>query len=891
MQDRRLIEETFPVREVSFESSREKGIRRGNISTLHIWWARRPLASSRASTYASLVNHEAGKSGESKKFIADLSKWENYDRRSLIEYARKEILKNNGEKSPKVLDPFGGGGSIPLEALRLGCEVYSSDYNPVAVLIQKCTLEYPQKYTSESREWKDARNNRLPTDIRKWSNWVLEEARRELEPFYPRDKEGYVPVGYIWARTIPCQNPACGASLPLVGQYWLAKNAKRKIAIYPYVHGKDVRFKVVGTGYEKMPSDFNPEKGSIRRAIATCLVCGSTVDNKIVPKLFRAGKSGQIILAVILHKDGAAGKKYRAANTEDIETFKKSEIFLRQKSDKLTEEWGISPIPDEPLPPVGTLGFRVQRYNMTRWGDLFNSRQLLALITLTEKIRMSYQSMLKQGFDEDYAKAVVSYLGLILTRHSDTQNSLCVWMNSVESPAHLFARQTVNMAWDYVEVNPLAIVMRGTFRSMTEQLLRPLEGITNTLSGPATVNQASAISLPYSNAFFDAVFTDPPYYDNVPYSHLSDFFYVWLKRAIGDLYPELFSTPLTPKYEEIVAYSDRDGGLEAGKKYFEDMLGKSFKEIYRVLKPSGIAIIVYAHKSTAGWETLINSMLDSGLVITAAWPVHTEMKHRLRGMESAALASSIYMVSRKLMKSETGFYREVKNELQKHLVKKLNELWSEGISGADFFIAGIGSAVEVFGKYQKVIDDEGNTIRADRLLEDVRTIVTNYAVKQVLHNGFATEISQLTRFYVLWRWAFGESKMIFDDALKMAQSVGIDLEREWNKGFISKDKEFIDILGPEDRKLEELKNSKELIDVLHSVLLLWKKGKNEDVVNVLKESGFGKSEVFYRVAEAICQPLPNESKEKKLLEGFLAGKERLVKDVRNDSGQRRLFDE
>jgi adenine-specific DNA methylase len=385
------------------------------------------------------------------------------------------------------------------------------------------------------------------------------------------------------------------------------------------------------------------------------------------------------------------------------------------------------------------------------------------------------------------------------------------------------------------------------------------------------------------------VFTDPPYYDNIPYSYLSDFFYVWLKRTVGHLYPELFATPLTPKKDEIVAYSNIEGGFEEGKKYFEKMLNKSFREIDRVLKPNGISVIVYSHKSIAGWETLVNSLLDSGLVVTGAWPVHTERRARLRAKESAALASSIYMIARKLARQQTGFYKEVKDLLKKHLEMKLDQLWNEEIAGADFLIAAIGSSIEVFGKYERIIDDEGNPISANRLLEDVRRVATDYAVKQVLHNGFAAEITPLTRFYILWRWGYGDVKLEFDDALKLARGVGIDLTQEWNRGFIMKEKEFVRILGPEDRDMSHLKGSHELIDVLHHILLLWNKGKNDEAVNVLKETGFGKSEIFYRVAQAIAESLRN-GKEKKLLEGFLSGKGRIVEQVVKESGQRRLFE-
>jgi putative DNA methylase len=319
------------------------------------------------------------------------------------------------------------------------------------------------------------------------------------------------------------------------------------------------------------------------------------------------------------------------------------------------------------------------------------------------------------------------------------------------------------------------------------------------------------------------------------------------------------------------------------------MFKKSFQEIHRVLKPDGIATIVYAHKSTEGWETLINSLLDSGLIMTGAWPLNTERETRVRAQESAALASSIYIVARKMKRQPTGFYKQVNEELKKHLNEKLHRLWEEGVSGADFFIAAIGSAIEVFGKYEKVMDDEGSIVRADRLLDDVRKIATDYAVHQILHNGFAGEISDLTRFYVLYRWNYGEAKVQFDEARKLAQSCSIDLAKEWSRqGFIRKDKEFISVLGPQDRKIEDFKNSSELIDVLHSVLLLWEKSKRDEMVTLLQDSGLGRGEAFYRVVQAVSETLPIESKEKKLLDGFLAGRERLRDEIRKEQVQRRL---
>jgi adenine-specific DNA methylase len=893
--DRRFIEETFPVKEISEESAMEKSMRHGHISTLHIWWARRPLASSRATNYSALIAAPKSLADQKKvkDFVIKLSQWDNSLDQDLMERARSEVLRANANSIPKVLDPFAGGGSIPLEAMRLGCDTYASDYNPVATLILKCTMEYPQKYGRSMKSKQglvSPKSNRLLEDVRKWGIWVSERARKELGVFYPHEGDGATPVAYMWARVIPCQNPACNGQIPLMRQYWLAKSGTKKVSLFPFASRGEIRFKVVGTGYEKIPPGFDPEKGTVSKAVATCLLCGSVVDAETTSSLFLAGRASEKMIAVIVHSEGTMGKRYRTVTEDDMRIFQDSEVQLQGKRKRLRREWGVDPVPDEPLPPVGTLGFRVQRYNVNEWGDLFNSRQKLTLITFVEIVRDAYAQMVKEGYPHDYARAIASYLALGIDRLVDYGSVLCVLNpTGARGVVHTFGRQTLQMVWDYAESNPFNPLGAG-WDTACEKNEKWIEHASLIKGGSINVAQGSATSIPFPDGHFDAVFTDPPYYDNVPYSYLSDFFYVWLKRSVGSLYPDLFATPLSPKKEEAVAYSNMEGGFEAGKDFFEEMLGKSFKEIDRVLKPNGISLIVYAHRSTAGWETMINSLLDSGLVVTGAWPLRTEKRGRLRSQESAALASSIYMVARKFQKLPTGFYNEVRQELRAHLHVRLDKIWEEGVGGADFLISAIGFSIEVFGKYEKIIDDEGNTIRADRMLEDVRRIVTDYAVRQVLHNGFAEEISPMTRFYVLWRWAFGEAKIDFDDAKKLAQSVGIDMPKSGNKGFIKKDKEFVQVLGPDDRDVRDLDNSRELIDVLQRVLLLWKRGLSEDITRVLAESGFGRSEAFYRVAQAVSESLPTGSSEKKLLEGFVAGSDKLKADSREESSQTRLFE-
>ncbi|HPJ13830.1 MAG TPA: DNA methylase, partial [Spirochaetota bacterium] len=712
--------------------------------------------------------------------------------------------------------------------------------------------------------------------------------KSEIEKYYTMHDNNKEILGFLWARAIKCQNPNCFdehgtiTEIPLIRQYWLSKKKNKKIALFPYIKNKKLFFKIVGDGYEKMPKDFNPDLGTVSRAVATCPLCGSSISAQDTRKLFQDGKSIESLLVIVYNQNNK--KMYRIASERDLEIYKSSEKYCYEKISKLLNTNGINPVPDEPLTRVPlTFGvINVWVYGLDKWGDLFNYRQKLSLVVFSEKIRKAYKEMIDKGYDLLYAKVIVTYLALALSRHSSYNASLCWWEPLGERSFNVFGRQAIPMVFDYSEQNPFG-TLTGNWLSqidITKDIISQLE--PDMFKNKGTVVNSSATSLPFDNEYFDAIFTDPPYYDNVPYSYLSDFFYVWLKRIIGDLYPDLFSTPLTPKKNEIVAYTNGPSGWENGKEYFEKMLKDSFKEIYRLLKKNGIAIIVYAYKTTEGWESVINSLLDSRLVVTAAWPISTEMSTRLRANEAAALASSIYIIARKIETTQTGFYEEIKDCLKKNMHKKLDRLWAEGISGADFFIAAIGSAIEIFGKYEKVMDYEGNEIRAARLLEDVQKLATDYAVHQILHNGFSDEISDLTRFYVLYRWNYGVVKIHFDEARKLAASCSIDITQEWGRhSFIVKEKEFVKVLGPQDRNVKDLKDSEDLIDVLHSVLLLWEKGKRDQILEILQKTDFGSKEVFYRVAQAVSETLPTDNKEKKLLDGFLAGKERLIKEAQN----------
>jgi putative DNA methylase len=910
----RLIESEFPLSQVSEESVREKNIRHGHISTLHIWWARRPLAASRATALAALLPDDPQRREELLELVRNIAPWKAISNGNApqIEKARQLIREAFGGRAPRVLDCFAGGGSIPLEALRLGCETYALDYNPVAVLLNIAVLQYPQKFGQpnsvstvplppSSEEPAHSPSDLLKASAKQaespllqavsaWGKWVLEEARKELEQFYPKDADGSIPVGYIWARTLPCQNPACGAEIPLMRQTWLAKKENRKIALklIPNREAQRVDVKIVGANGE--PIDFSPEEGTVSRAHVRCPLCGGTIDDKTTRRLFREGKSGQRLMAVVLHHPDRPGKTYRLPTERDLEAFRAAEARpCTGQTHRLAQDWGMDPVPDEPLPwDASQYLDNALLYGLTRWGDLFNPRQKLALITFADKVRQAHAQMRSQGAELEFAKAVATYLALALDMMAVSCNSLCRWESTRELIADVFSRQALPMLWDYVELNPFG-GGSGSWEKVFEYVSGVLAHLTDIppadpqSASPAVV-QGTATDLPWwPDNFFDAVLTDPPYYDNVNYSALSDFFYVWLKRTVGDLYQELFATPLTPKSEEIVQDPNRQGGREAARAFFEQRLTQAFREIHRVLKPDGIAVIVFAHKTTEAWEAVINALLEAGLYMTASWPIHTEMQARLNAQETASLASSIYMVCRKRTTREVGEYPQVRKEIEERVRQKLAQFWAEGIRGADFFMSAIGPAVEAFGKYVRVEKLSGEPVTVTELLEYVRKVVSEFALERVLGSAQLSGLDAPTRFYLLYRWTYNHARVPFDEARKLAQSVGVELERLWGEGgLVQREKEYVRVPTPLQRakstNFTRKTRFETMIDALHYAVWLWDQNERKRLLDHLLKT-YGSDEIFWQVAQAIAEVLPEGDEEKRLLQGLLHGWRSSQKDT------------
>jgi len=403
-------------------------------------------------------------------------------------------------------------------------------------------------------------------------------------------------------------------------------------------------------------------------------------------------------MAVVLSHPKHTGKTYRLPTERDLNAYRAAKSALEQKRQALWAEWGMDPVPDEEIQMTGRGQITTPLFGMTRFGDMFNARQKLTLITFVEKVRQVFQHV-SVSHTQEFARAIVTYLALAVDRLADSDSMQCWWQSTWEKEAITFARQALQMTWDYFESNPLG--EKGyrfdTFVGASQEVIKRLAG-----DGFAIVNQGTAVDLPWPEDTFDAVLTDPPYYDNVNYSALSNFFYVWLRRTLADHYPDLFTTPLAPKLQEIVQDPNRHESKKQAQAFFEEMLTRALGEIHRVLKPQGIAVIVFAHKTTEAWETIINALLDAGLYMTASWPIHTEMQSRLNANETAALASSIYMVCRKRTTNQVGEYPKVRKEIDERVRQKLTQFWDEGIRGADFFMSAIGPAVEAFGKYARV---------------------------------------------------------------------------------------------------------------------------------------------------------------------------------------------
>jgi len=864
--DTSVIEDYLPIKAISAEASREKSVRKGHISTLHLWWARRPLVACRAAVYGALVpasrfvpengpdnkKQSLGRAN-SAKFIDRLCKYpvnssilkeaqshilEAHAKRLTMETGKKVTVKDIEEghaPHPKVLDLFAGGGAIPLEALRLGCEAYALDLNPVAHIIELCTLVYPQNYGKPNlmargmTGTKDVKGNTtwggLAEELRYWGKWVLQKAKAEIGDLYPpipdpmykrkrceielneatgnwiargtkedtgtRRKDslfditdnhtlppGYLqPVAYIWTRTVRCKNPSCGAIVPLVRQTWLCKKTGRYVALkmIALTGSKRVSFKVVESKNES-GLGFDPA-GFSKGGNTTCSYCGAVVDSQYIKAESSAGRFELQLMSIVCSRLGEKGKVYLSEG--DIpQSSIPDHIIIKKLTENVCVEMNLTE-PSEPL--VGKMTDQLPAYGMKTFSDVFTSRQILSLLVLTKGVLNAQKKMIETGLDSIKAKAVLTYLGLLVSRMANFNSSLCLWnYTGGRGVVHTFGRQALAMTWDFPESNPFNH-LGANWEGGVESSISVIENlITQDISlNDSHVTRGSATRTSFASETVDAIITDPPYYDNICYADLSDFFYVWLRRCIGELYREHFATELSPKKEEAISSPYRFKNKQTARDFYENQMGEAFAEAYRLLKPVGSLVCVYAHKTTVGWATIVEALRRTGFIVTEAWPLDTERDAGFR-IDKAMLSSSIFLVARKRdIEAGVGQYENiVQPELEMIVRERVDTLWDMGITGADLVIASVGAGLRAFTRYERVEYANGEEVPAEKFLTEVEGVVLDTMMAKLfgVSGGNVSSVDPESRFYVLWRFVYRTSEIDAGEAIVFTYSQHVELD-------------------------------------------------------------------------------------------------------------------
>ena len=1037
---KRLIEVAFPLKQVSLDSVHEKNVRHGHISTLHIWPARRPLAASRAALITTLLP-DPGDAEERRDILLRLAGrvTEKVERKRVngrvvekmkeetaggilhwgrengpdLEWFRKEIRKAYGGRSPKVLDPFAGGGAIPLEAMRLGCDVTAMDINPVAWFILKCTLEYPQKlagrtrplpdFAMADREFMEAylkgkgfKGARLRTylerfghgkgegtqlgqssdvdslieadlawHVRAWGRWVLAQARKELASYYPtyadlqaltpnRDvdprtiqlleldddgtakldplnadfSEAYLKdpdnprwvakptVAYLWARTVACKQ--CRATLPLLKTRWLCKKDNKRVLLTmePTADPRGVLFDVQrdvpphgGNAAQRREHDKRIGAGTMSRTGATCPCCGAIMTMGDIRLEGQAGRLGAVMTAVVV--DGVKGKEYRLPTAHEIEASQVTEERLQALYSDIP--FGL---PEEPTPKAGigaSRAFSVDSYGFDTWRKLFTNRQLLALGGFVQALRQLPEQL--ADYPEEWREAVTAYLAMANDRLADYSSAICSWHSGGEKLAHTFSRFALPIVWDYTEVNPLSDTS-GNFLGALEWVCRFVgHALESAKSAGATSVQGESAAKSAGN--YDAIVTDPPYYDAIPYSDCMDFFHVWLRRATHGFSHEMdnaFQNPLGPKWNhdtgdgELIDDASRfEGDPVRSKQNYEDGMARAFQACHGALQPEGRLVVVFANKQPDAWETLVAALIRSGFVVDGSWPIQTEMGTRHRARDSAALSSSVWLVCRKRSPVRAGWDNIVLDEMRENITHQLRDFWDAGIRGPDFVWAATGPALEAFSKYPAVnkANVPGERMTVSEFLREVRRMVVDFVVGRVLTRGgeeAVTGLDDVTTYYLLHRNDFGMEDAPVGGCILYALSCNLSdsaLANQYDLLVQSKNGATADSLdddAPEDDEGDDNSESGSgakvklkpwqrrrgrslgleapggrpapLIDQVHKLMHLWRDGDQARVDEYLDSRGLQRNALFHQLLQTLIELAPIGSDERAILEAL-----------------------
>lgn len=1000
-QAKKLIEVAMPIKEISAESVRDKSIRHGHISTLHLWWARRPLPVCRAVVFASLVPDPMdphcppafkdavalllGKDANPGdpystyadipwtvvfdpmednlrnrlqmfigKFTPDMQqhllhnkpkpaagnqltdfsliKWDNKNNETIINKARKliwvahnaasgqsaqelladfdrhyaNIKKAEDElyhctdrhlaaapiqlketalqaaiaaflaKMPRVFDPFAGGGAIPLEAARLGCHTFGNDINPVAHIIQKGSLEFPQKYgkpityskaafielygedswqklPQQNRVVENGHpigalvHNRLSFDVEFYAKKLLAETEKEIGHLYPADEKGQKPIAYYWARVGTCSNPSCRAEVPLLKGFYLANTKTKHIHLNPIIRGNQIDFEIK-TGECS-------SKGWVLKNTLICPSCKNTTGKEELRAQSKNKLLKNRLLAVI--DESSNGKLYR------LPTLVEQEIV-----DSVPEIESIH----EELVKGDSRNLWITLWGIETWGDMFSPRQLHALQTLTRKLQGLKQEL--KVLEEEYQKAVVTYLGILIDRVAMNLTSFGLWKPSGEFLSSPFGRQAIPMIFDFPESNPFCN-STGSFLNQIDWVLRYIESESQYVFSTILHNASSGDKYQFPEKSITSVITDPPYYDAIAYADLSDFFYVWLKRTLSDLYPLNFATPQTPKTEECTALKHHhNGNTNQAKVHFEKKLTEIFDAIEH--QTSEIISIMFAHQSTEAWTTLCNSILAARMNITGSWPMDSEREVRTIALAGAALESSVTVSARPAQKIGYGDYKAVKKDIETTVAREVEELYKLGFRGADLLTACFGQAVSEFGRYQKVEKADGSEVTVAELLEMARESAFNALLK-----GFDGD--DFTKFYIGWLQLYGFVESDFDDAAKFSRvGLSINVQELFTEHILVKNGNKQTLATFAQRLAADpncgLKGDEILLNQVHRAMALYQGTQRAALLQYIKKVASSSESAFWRVITSMCEVLPVGSDDHKQGTGLLSNKESLIRE-------------
>lgn len=998
---KKLIEVAMPVKEISAESVRDKSIRHGHISTLHLWWARRPLPVCRAVVFASVVpdpldencpkafkeaielllgkdknpgdpykpyedipytsvkdpmennlrnrllmfigkfsdkyieNEKKGKKTDAKELLSNdsLIKWESKNNEKIIGKARKLIwVANNArngksidklfnefdtyskaikdaekdlyntpnrhiksddikskerklqnaidsflDKMPKVFDPFAGGGAIPLEAARLGCKTYANDLNPVAHIIQKGSIEFPQKYgkpiiyskgefinqygeeefnklPKEDLIYQNGNvsaviiENRLVFDIEYYSMKLLKMAEAEIGHLYPADKKGNKPIIYYWARIGICSNPTCKAEVPLLRNFYLCNKIDKTVYLNPIIKNKEINFSI--------ENGISISEPFCKRGNMVCPICGNATDISYFKQQSIADRLPSRLIAVI--EDSQETKKYRLPNPSEIEVLNELPDYIEVPNEMMQRNSGGG----------DTFG-----WGITKWGQLYTKRQLFAMHSFVKNLCLIEKET--DAPNNEYFKTVSTYLALFVDRMATRLTSFGLWNTKAETLEHPFARQAIPMVLDYPETNPFSTSTGGAYNQL-DWIIRYIETESPNSFFSICRNTSSGDVNQFNKKSIDVSVTDPPYYDAIAYADISDYFYIWMKRTLLNLYPYNFATPQTPKTEECTALKHHHGGnINKAKRHFENKLAQIFSAIE--MQTNDLISIMFAHQSTEAWSTLCNSILGARMNITGSWAIDTERTSGVK-VDKAFLSSSVTVSCRPTMRKDTNTFKNIKKAIEERVSREVTELYALGFRGPDLLTACFGQAVSEFGKYEKVEKADGSEVKVTELLELARD-----AAFDALVRGF--EADDFTKFYIGWLQLFGFTESEFDDVNRLVK-VGLAIEtrdlfdehlliKNGNRQTLANYSERISV----NRHLGEDVRSN-LVDKVHRGMYLFKNGNRSALLNYLSKVASSADNTFWRLLNSLTEVLSQVSEDYKQAKGLLDNKDNLLREAK-----------